>query len=174
MAWNPIDAPIDYVLIGGKRTPGIGVVVGASGPLKWDEQNGYGYSGAFLIFRGARLAHFEVRCSLYTVQDWEDYHSFLPTIKVPTQRFPKALDIWHPFLEQLGIKSVVPEEPKQPEGPDETGVYVWTVKLAQYRRPKLTLVKPEASKDKQSTDPIDLEIEALIGANQRKRDELSR
>lgn len=172
MAWNPYTSPIDYVVIQGNRTPGITQLVGASGPLKWDEQVGYGYSGSFLIFRGSRLGRFATRSYLYTEQDWDDYHDFLPTVRPPTQRYPKALEIWHPFLEDLKIKSAVPEEVKQPEEQDP-GVYMWEVKWVQHRRPKLTLVKPEDSKDAHSQDPVDQAIESLTAAAQAKRDQLA-
>jgi len=73
---------------------------------------------------------------------------------------PKAIAIWHPFLEMMKISAVTVEDFSQPTEKDP-GVYEVAIKLVQWRRPKLTLVKPEASKASVSTDPVDKYIEEL-------------
>jgi hypothetical protein len=160
MAWNPYDSPINYVLMRGRRTPGLASVWGAGQPLKWDERAGYGYSGATLWFKGAGLSHFEIRIELRNEQDFEDWYAFMPILRAPVGAMPKAIAIWHPFLEMLKITSVTVEDVSQPTEKDP-GVYEVVVKMAQWRRPKLTLVKPDASKASVVTDPIDVYIEQL-------------
>lgn len=160
MAWNPYSAPVDYVLMSGKRTPGIASVWGAGQPLKWDERAGYGYSGATLWFIGAGLSHFEVRIELRTEQDFDNLSTFLPILAAPRGTRPKVIAIWHPFLEMLKIVAVAVEDVSQPTEKDP-GVYEVVIKLAQWRRPKLTLVKPDASKAAVTEDPIDKYIETL-------------
>jgi hypothetical protein len=160
MAWNPYTSPVDYVLMRGQRTPGLASVWGAGQPLKWDERAGYGYSGATLWFKGAGLSHFEVRIELRTPKDFEDWAVFMPILRAPAGTMPKAIAIWHPFLEMMKISAVTVEDFSQPTEKDP-GAYEVVIKLAQWRRPKLTLVKPEASKASVSTDPVDKYIEEL-------------
>jgi len=160
VAWDPITDPIDYVLIKGRKSPGLADVAGASNPENWDERRGYGFSGATIIYTGAGLANFSVTLRLYTEQDWADWNAWKELVaKPPTTRIPKALDIWHPLLEDLGIKSVVVKERHQPEQTDDG---VWSVKIdfKQSRRRKFTLVKPEGS-EATSDDPVDKLIENL-------------
>jgi hypothetical protein len=159
--FNPLTNPIDFILLAGRPSPGIAEVVGAGNPRKWDEQSGPYLSGAFLVGGGNRLSHFTVKIRLYTNQDWVDWHDWRPLVeRTPYGQRPRALDIWHPWLVMLKIKSVVVEDVGQPE-PDETGGFVIPIKFVEFRRPKLTLLKPTASEQKKSTDPADRTIENL-------------
>jgi hypothetical protein len=160
VAWNPIDAPINYILLTGQKSPGIADVEGASSPRKWDERNGYGLSGSTVVFTGLGLAKFVVRLRFYTAEHWAAWAVWQPLVaKPPMGSRPRALDIWHPHLEELGIKSVVVEDVSQPK---QTADGEWTVeiKFIQWRRPKLALAKPEGSQAK-PTDPYDQLIERL-------------
>lgn len=157
MSWNPITSPVDYYLLEGKKSPGISEVAGAGSPRKWDEVGGYGLSGSTLRFTGLGLAKFEIRTRLYTPEDFEAWKAFAVVLaKPPPKVRPRAKDIWHPFLEELGIKSVVIEDVLQPE---QTGDGEWTLtgKFIQYRRPRITLAKPDGSKAAE-TDPYEQEI----------------
>jgi hypothetical protein len=181
MAWNPLTHPINYVLLAGKRSPGIAVVGAtkpATAPSKWDERQGYGLSGAWLFYTGDGLAHFNVQLKLYTTQDWDDWHVWKKlvmkrpltpgsasdvgkvAIKIAGGAIfprPKALDIWHPLLDELGIRSVVVEDRIQPQLTDETGEWTVEILFAQFRQPKPAFAKPEASKA-QEVDPLDAKI----------------
>jgi hypothetical protein len=162
MAWNPIDNPVDYIKLAGQKSPGLADVDGASSPRKWDEAAGYGLSGATIRFTGDGLAKFAVRLRFYTVEHWAAWDAWKPLVfNRPKGKSPRALDIWHPHLEELGIKSVVVEDVSQPK---QTADGEWTVeiKFIQFRMPKLTLAKPEASRAK-PTDPYEVVIEQLAG-----------
>ncbi len=84
----------------------------------------------------------------------------------PNLRIPRALDIWHPWLEMLEIKSVQVEDVLQPREIDNGG-YAIDLKFLEYREPKLTLAKPEASEAEASDDPVDQKIESLRGENEQ-------
>jgi hypothetical protein len=160
MTWNPIDSPIDYFLLAGRKSPGLARLIGLDTPRKWDERRGYGLSGSVIVFTGLKLAEFDAEIRLYTTKDWDDWHSWRALVaKPPLRTRPKALDIWHPWAELQGVKSVVVlNEPIPVEG--EAGEYTATIKFKQYRAPKLALAKPEGSKAK-PTDPVDAYIEKL-------------
>ena len=161
MAWNPIESPIDYFILQGQKSPGISRVEKAGSPRKWDERGGYGASGSVLVFMGRRLSAFDAIVELYTPQDWADWAAFKPLVdRLPFSKRPRALDIYHPYLADLGIKSVVVVDCLQPV-PLELGGHSITIQLQEFRPLKLTLAKPEASTNAPVTDPYDKQIEAL-------------
>jgi len=164
MAWNPFDEPIDYALILGKKTPGKLTIEGAGRVLKWDERAGYGYTGAWLFFKGAGLSHFTLKIDIWTPEQWNEWLEFKGILKPPNRARPRALDIWHPALELVDIKSIVVEEEPIAKKSD-TGLYTIDIKVSQFRRPKLDLVKPEASEDQpdKGKDFIDAELERMAG-----------
>lgn len=159
--WNPITEPQDWVDFAGQQTPGIAEVIGASSPRKWDERDSYAISGAFLVFHGKQLAHFIVRLRLYSVEDWSDWHAFRPFIApVPRRGRPaKAIDITHPILAELGIRSVVVEDILQPE---QTADGEWTIdiKLIEFRAPVFTAAKADGAKATPA-DPEDQQLTEL-------------
>jgi hypothetical protein len=161
MAWNPMDQPVDFASIGGLLTPGKIDIMGAGSPRNWDQRMGYGWSGSFPVFTGMKLSEFSSRIRLYTTEDWDHWDVFKIVVeKPPAGKRPRALDIWHPFLEMLDIRSVVVTDCSQPEPIDELGTHAIVIKWMVFRRPKITLAKPEASEVKPK-DEVEQEIEAL-------------
>jgi hypothetical protein len=176
MTWDPIGAPCDYILLAGKRSPGLADVRGASSPRAWDEREGFGLSGAFSVFKGRRLAHFAVHLRLYTPQDWLDWYAWKPLVdKLPTRRGgggkdSGAMDIWHPVLEALDIRAVAVAEVMQPEQL-EAGEWAVEIKFIEFRHPKVTLATPEGS-TATPVDPIEENIiKPLTEQLQRLADE---
>lgn len=169
MAWNPWDQPIDTVVLAGQYTPGTAVITGEC-VHKYDIVTGYGSAGGVTIFRGTPPIPFGIEIRLITPEEYEAWVAFRTAVLKPPSVGPnsKALDVFHPFLCELGIKSCVVEKVSVPEN-DGTGV--WTVKIAciEYRKPKLALASPEASKpgaEEEPTDPVDRYIDKLGGKAQ--------
>jgi hypothetical protein len=162
VTWDPIADPCDYVLVAGKRSPGLAEVVGAGSPRDWDIRKGYGISGAFSVFTGLSLSKFSVKIRLYTEQDWLDWYAWKPIVdKLPTRRGGSGkhsgnLDIQHPLLESCGIRAAGVEDVSQPE---QTGDGEWTVviKFIEFRHPKIGLARPEGATST-PVDPIEEEV----------------
>lgn len=191
MTFDPIRTPVDYALLAGQRTPGLCDILSANSPRRWDVRRGTAFSGATVVFRGTDLAKPLMRLRLYTEQDWQDWHAFAPLVlrepppdaadvarrtrrgqsPPPAPRRPRALDIWHPILEDLGIRSVVVEDVLQPL---QTGNGEWTidVKLLEYRAPVFALARPEGAQD-QPRDRFEAAIESANAQNQALRDRLA-
>lgn len=163
MGWDPITDPCDYILLAGKRSPGLAEVRGASSPRAWDEREGFGLSGSFSVFKGRRLAHFSVILTLTTPDDWEAWREWKPIVdKLPTRRGGAGkdtgtLDIWHPLLADLDIKAVAVAEVMQAEQVDD-GVWSIEIKFLEFRHPKITLAKPEGA----AATPVDPVEENVI------------
>lgn len=156
--WNPIDEPQDWVDFSGQITPGLADIVGAGSPRRWDERESYGLSGATVVYHGLKLAHFSVKLRLYTTQHWDDWYAFKPFIdRVPAGRRQGPLDITHPLLAQVGIRSVVVEDVLAAEQTDD-GEWTIEIKLIEYRKPVLSLAKPDGAKATPA-DPEDAELE---------------
>lgn len=164
MPWNPLSQPIDKFVMAGLVSPGIGSVEKASSPRKWDEVAGYGASGSILIFHGKRLVPFDAVVRLYTEQDWLDWDAFKPIVlRPPYGEIPKAIDVWHPWLQLFDVRSCIVQDVLQPEEIDNGG-YRIVIQCLEYRRPKRALAAPIASDPKPtpSTDPGDIIIEKLL------------
>lgn len=151
----------DYILLSGKRSPGLAEIVGAGTPRNWDKRKGYGLMGATTVFHGMDLAEFSVKLRLYTRQDFADWAAWKPLVdKPPVGTLPRSLDITHPLLEQLDIKSVVVQDVSQPEQTDD-GEWTIEIKLLQWRQPVVRLAKPEGS-TAAPVDPVEQEIGGLL------------
>lgn len=170
MAWNPWSQSIDAAIISGKVTPGILRLRNANSPREWDERKGYGWSGSFPIFLGIRLSRFDMGFEMYTDADWALWENMRPMLaKPPAGKRPTALDIVHPVLQQLDIKSIVVTDVKQLEIDENTGVVTQPIEVLTFRRPKIALSKPEGSADKPPTDFWDQVIEKISSENQAER-----
>lgn len=157
--WNPIDYPQDYVLVAGRKTPGVADVVGADSPRNWDEREGYGLSGALLVFHGLKLSHFVINIRLFTQSDWADWRKFRPLVlKPPIGKRQKALDVAHPLLEQVGIRSAVVDNLKTAQQTDN-GEWTISIEMIEFRGPRVALAKPDGSQAG-PTDPYDIAIDA--------------
>lgn len=160
MAFDPLKAPVDYVLIAGRRSPGIADLSRAGSPRTWDERKGYGLSGATSIFRGVRLSHFVLKLRLYTSEQFAEWASFSVLVqKPPVGERPRQLEIWHPILEDLGITACGVEDVSQPV---QTADGEWTIEIAliEYRKLTPALSRPDGAQAR-PIDPIDRHIEEL-------------
>ncbi|MEM9075159.1 MAG: hypothetical protein AAGE52_42065, partial [Myxococcota bacterium] len=111
MTFNPIAAPIDHILLANRRSPGVAIVTNANSPRRWDERKGYAQSGARVVFRGIGLARPIVTLRLTEQQHWDDWHAWRELVqRPPIGSRARALDIWHPILEDQDIKAVVVED----------------------------------------------------------------
>jgi hypothetical protein len=159
VSWNPLDTPVDKAILGGKQTPGLCEITGANSPRNWDERDGFGLSGALLVFRGVKLSHFSISFKLLNAQDWDDWHTFAPTVaKPPLGKRPRSLDISHPITEEVGIRSVVVDDVLAPVQADD-GVWIVEIRLIEFRKPVFALAKPQGS-TATPVDPVELEIQA--------------
>jgi len=162
MAFDPVSDPVDFIVLSGVRSPGICELEKASSPRRWDERRGFGLSGATTIFRGVALSHFVAKFRLYSAEDWAGWSTFSTMLaRPPVGERPRALEIVHPILEDLGISAVGVEELKQPI---QTGHGEWTVEVLfiEYRKLAPALSAPDGAAAA-VTDPIDREIERLAG-----------
>jgi hypothetical protein len=164
---NPFETPDawDWILLAGTVSPGIvSAVAGASNPRTWDEKKATGSSGATLTYQGDGLAKFGVKLSLWLPEHFAEWDTF-KTLLVPPTKDSRALDIWHPRLEQLPVPvtSVVVEECGSPEPADDTGLWSVEIKFKEYRAPKPATSTTSGSKSskKNSNDPVDDMIKDL-------------
>ncbi len=136
-----------YIVLGPMRSPGVATVKGLNSPRNWDVQQGYGFSGAALVYKGTGLAKFQVDIDL-----WEPEHFVLwnvfATILAPPKPGPAgfALGIKHPIVNgpPHGIFDVVVEDVSQPVQND-TGKWTYTISFLQYRKPIPAIARPIAA-----------------------------
>ena len=152
---NPASIPdaYDSFFLAGKQSPGVcrftGLPVVEEG---WKKQEPKGKDGGELDRSGRPLIEFAVSIYLWDEPSigldhfaaWDD---FLEVILTPIAKSSqKALDIYHPLLERLGIGSVVVKSWGQPV-PDGKGGATASIAFIQYAPPKKTATgKPKGSK----------------------------
>jgi len=161
----------DYVIMGGKTSPGRCELVGAGTPRKWDIRAGYGLSGATVVYAGDGLAKFDLNVFLWEDSHWSDWDDFASVLeKAPKGQRPKAVGISHPILvtRPLNITSVVVEDVLQPVQ-DESGEWMIAVKLLEYRAPLAVLGTPNQAIPPLQKAPLpvaqdeaDRQIQALL------------
>jgi hypothetical protein len=162
VTWNPLEQPQDFVILGGRRTPGIATLEGFSSPRIWDKRRGPGFTGATLRFKGLDLGKGTLRLTLITKEDWADWEAFAPVVtRPPIGRRATHLQIEHPQLEQLGIRAVAVEDVSQPMQVDETGKWEIEISLLEFRRPQPALSTPLGSQNEEPEDPLDRRIAQL-------------
>lgn len=167
--WNPIEQPTDKLKLSGVWSPGICEIGGAGSPRKWDEIDGYGWSGGIVVYHGIKLSHFSVRLALYDVDDWTDWQAFRPLVmKPPIGSRPRTHPIWHPLLAEVGIAACVVEDVKAPEQVDH-GVWVVEIAMIESRLPKHGTVAKPTGADATEDDWREREIERRT----KVRDELA-
>ena len=146
MSWTPLREPVDFIRLAGRESPGIATVTGASSPRRWDVRKGYALSGATTVFRGMDVAKFKVALRLYSEEDWDAWHSWKELVqRPPSGTRPRALDIWHPVLEDCGIKSAVVENVSQPEQTTADGEWTITIDFIEHRARQPISIMTEGS-----------------------------
>lgn len=181
--WNPILAPENRILFtSGKQallSPGLCAVYGLSMQRDWEENRPYGLEGGFLRYRGRKLIRFNVTFRLYTEIHWAEWDAIRPMLCTPPTRLDeaavgdaivpvRAIGLQHSLINGFGISAVVVEAVTNPEPSNETGEWVVTVNLIEYRVPKQAKVDVKGA-DLAPYDPKEARNEALDGANARLR-----
>lgn len=172
--WNPLDEPRDIAFVEGVPTPGYCEVTGASSPRKWDEADGYGFSGGLLIFHGLPLCKFSLKLTLYDTDDWNDWHAFRPLVMRPPKLVrPRALAIDHPQLAELGVASMVVADVAQATQIDH-GVWLIEIPCIEWRQLTAAGVsKPEGTEPAEQSE-TQKEIERVTALNKRLLEQASK
>lgn len=178
----------DYVVIAGVRTPGYAEVRGAGSPRKWDIRDGYGQTGASLVYTGTSLTKFEVDVFAWQPEHFDAWEVFAravlpaPTPAIASRAaFGKAslsLSIQHPLLNDppLSITQAVVEDVSQWEQGEEGGLWARTIKMIQYRAPAPIIVPSKQGPDGSpiAVRPPANPEEAIIAENSRLIEELNK
>lgn len=170
---SPVKSPeaYDTFVLAGIESPG---QCKFSMPVRdegWDQQQGKSGSPGETVHNGPKGMAFDVELYLWEdpatgIDYFAEYESFIQVLKTPTKKgASKALDIYHPQLEGLGITSVVVKSWSQPQ-PDGMGGGTAKISFLEYlpSKPKGAGGKPKGSKSSDKGDPPD--------PNQDLKDEL--
>lgn len=139
-----------YIILSGAGislpSPGVAKVKGAGSPRNWDIRQGYGFSGASLVFTGTSLAKFDVDVFIWEPEHWllwEAFSALLSNPPPPPGVIPVSLGIDHPILNAKPwlITKVVVEDISSWDVSDR-GLWSTTIKFIQYRKPKPALLPP--------------------------------
>lgn len=161
--FDPYLTPVDFALVNGKRSPGIGKITGLADKRKFDVQTSMYTSGGIVIYRGREPSRFVLTMTLATAQDWIDWATWRIVINRPIgNAFPKAMTFVHPWTAMLDVTEVVVEEIGQPEEEDETGSWHVAVKFLEFRRVKPSLAVPDAAKTEEDNDPDTLRLKETM------------
>lgn len=144
---NSATPPIqDFIILAGKKSPGVCTISGAGSPRAWDKGKPYGAS-PIMVYTGDDLSDFEVAISLWEPEHWAQWNSFARVLeKRPNGVAPKALTIIHPQLNRapLEITEVVIRDVTQwVQGTgSKSGLWVATIPMTAWRKSQKGLGKP--------------------------------
>lgn len=109
-ALNPLDNPgeWDVVVIAGQRSPGKCELEGFERKHDWDRKKGKGAAGETITFTQKPAAEGKLTFTFWERDHFTAWAQFRPLFLYnPTKKQPTPVDIFHPSLEDVGIKSVV-------------------------------------------------------------------
>jgi len=145
---------LNYVVIAGKRSPGVVRISGAEQIFNWDIQTGYALDGARTIFKGRGVAHPTLTFTLAAYDDVAAWSDFRSVFKPPSDKQPFWIMIDHPIFSdaEIGKNGFGVEKVGSPER-GEGGPWIVTVNLVEYRPPIQNMVKPRGSIPAESGAP---------------------
>jgi hypothetical protein len=154
------DLTHDYIILNGKRSPGLATVEGAKATYTYKINSGPYTTGSRMIFAKQELSKFTVKLQLFTREDLIDLFEWRLLIdEIPNPQKPaNPLPIHHPHLAILAIYHCVVLEVSQLE-PDGTGGWYLTIQFIEWRdTPQPSQAKVEKAKPALPVDPVDKEI----------------
>ena len=104
---------VNTITLAGQMMPGQWVLADATKVFGWQEQNGFGLSGAFAFPTGDELVHAKFTVSVWTSVDFSAFREVRktllkkPVFTVGGTLSSKALGIDHPELKAMGVTAVV-------------------------------------------------------------------
>ncbi len=138
-----------YVMLGPFRTPGVAFPKKPNTPRNWDIRQGYGFTGAVVVYMGSGLAKFNIEVILWEPEhflEWEIFARGALQKPLPGLGVGAAMGIDHPLvnMQPWNIKSVVVEDVEGFEqGP--TGLWATSIHVIEYKRPLPALARPIAA-----------------------------
>lgn len=160
MGFDPIAAPIDYVVVSGQRTPGVATITFGSGsPRQWDERRGIDMSGAYLRFRGLKLASFSIKLQLCETADFLAWDAFKDVVLAVPRAGRGAHDVVHPILASVNIRSAVVEDIVPPTPDGDLGMWVTEIKMKERRPAAPASSTVNGSTNTPAPNPLQAEIE---------------
>ncbi len=135
MSANPLVTPEAWnaLIIGGEYTPGLAKVT-ASRVHKWDEKKGKGAAGSTITYAGHDLAEGTISIRMWEAEQYDEWEAKVPAW-LPDPKKPKALDVYHPQLEILKIRSIVVLELSGVDVATD-GEMTCSIKFKEYQPPK--------------------------------------
>lgn len=123
------------ISIGGRLSPGVCRVKGASRIYNWDKKKGPGAQGAVITYRGSDLSEFTLEWQLWDEDMLAEWEIFVTVFDYDaTKGEPKPVIMVHPSLQERRIKSAVAKKVGTPEH-QGGGLFLVTVDCMQYAKP---------------------------------------
>ena len=158
----------DKVQIGLFSSPGICTVKGAERKYGWDIKKGKGTIGGTLTFNEAPPVESTITFLLWEHQHFLDWANFRPLFKYdPTKTQTTAIDIYHPSLADIDVKSVVCKKVGAIEHQGKQ-LYSVDIDLIEYHPPpkKSAVATPSTSKPNANTPGIGTQPDPVADAQQ--------
>lgn len=159
---------LDVVTAAGKASPGlVDFPKPGDSPRKWDERQGVGLSGATIVFTGLGVAKFTTRLTLWLPEHFRLWDEWKPIVAPPAQGTrPRIVDIYHPFLAEVGIGAAGVENRTQLAPVSELGDWFVDIMWLSYRKPLPALGTGKGAqatqyKNNSANDSGDAQIAAL-------------
>lgn len=183
MAFDLLVNPVNYILLGGQKSPGLVEIVGAKAEYEYLVRQANFTTGARQLYKYRKLSEFEVRIRCYSTDELIAFDQWRSILRAPDKRslivnpdaklkkgsegaVMRALDIWHPLLEDLEIKAVVVLSVGQFDQVDH-GVWQVTIRFRQHIGVPVVTQRPVEGAQATPEDPADAATAAQSLANRK-------
>jgi hypothetical protein len=178
--WDPFTSPVNYVLLGGRKSPGVTDLEGIPEEFKKDIRWGMGMSGATSPMVGRPPISFSMHHRLYTPEHFLSWNEWLAYIQpeITFRSFKGAVakaqvfDIVHPFTKAARILSIFIDKIEHPKQTRDDGEWTAVVHMTEWRMPKASYAKPEDPKGPEPKSPLERELDEAMGKKEAARKEM--
>jgi hypothetical protein len=176
MAFDPFSSPVDYIVLGGNRSPGIARIESIERSWVFENRRSDGQAGANKVFKGRDLSKISVRFELFDAADLAAWETFANAISYPdniTKKEVRGLDLVHPIVSLYGIKAVTLQKIGALTA---TSARVWSVSidLEEWREPAPVVAKVKGAQSVPLREKPDSELTPLERELREARRELER
>ncbi len=164
----------NFFTLAGRRSPGVCKFSFPTKKYGWEAVKAKGSDGAESILNGDELAEFDAELTLwkdYWVDHYDGWKKWKGVLVKSTKNNIVALDIYHPQLDDLGIKSVVLKGRSSPQSTGPGGASIVRLSFLEYAPPKK---RQGSGKPAGSAAPGDPQIQRLMEDIEKSNMDLKR
>ena len=176
MAFDPFSSPVDHIVLGGHKSPGIARIEAIELAWNFENRRSDGQAGSNKLFKGRELSKVSVAFQLFDTADLAAWADFVRAISYPdnlTKKELRGLDLQHPIAALYNIKAVTLQRIGSLTA-SATRMWSVSIDLEEWREPKPVVAKVKGAQSVPLREKPDSELTPLERELREARRELER